>query len=79
MKIMITPMMLCDMLGGRYTLEACEAICEYYELWDDCENTPYIGDIAISFAELDAEDIDEDDKDRIIKHLSKGRVLVSRR
>ena len=78
MKIMITPMMLCDMLGGRYTLEACEAICEYYELWDDGEDTPYIGDIAISFAELDAEDIDEDDENRIVKRLSKGRVLVSR-
>lgn len=78
MKIMITPMMLCDMLGGRYTLEACEAICEYYELWDDGEDTPYIGDIAISFAELDAEDLDEDDENRIVKRLSKGRVLVSR-
>lgn len=78
MKIMITPMMLCDLLGGRYSLEACEAICEYYELWEDNENVPYIGDIAISFAELDAEDIDEDDEDRIVKHLSKGRVLVSR-
>lgn len=78
MKIMITPMMLCDLLGGKFTLEACEAICEFYELWGDDEDVPYIGDIAIYFAELEEGDIDEDDEDRVIQRLSKGRVLVSR-
>lgn len=78
MKIMITPMMLCDLLGGRYSLEACEAICEYYELWGDDENVPYIGDVAISFAELEEKDLDEDDESRVVQRLSKGRVLVSR-
>ena len=78
MKIIITPMMLCDLLGGRYSLEACEAICELYELWGDDEDVPYIGDIAISFAELEESDLDEDDEDRVVKQLSKGRVLVSR-
>ena len=78
MKILITPMMLCDLLGGRYSLEACEAICEFYDLWGDDENVPYIGDVAIAFAEVDEKDLDEDDEIRIIKRLSKGRVLVSR-
>ena len=78
MKIMITPMMLCTMLGDRYSLEACEAICEYYELWGDDDDVPHIGDVAISFAEVEEKDLDEDDEIRIVKRLSKGRVLVSR-
>ena len=28
MKITITAMMLCDLLGGKFTLEACEALCD---------------------------------------------------
>lgn len=78
MKITITPTMLCTMLGGRYSLEACEAICEYYELWGDDDNVPCIGDVAIAFAELEEKDLDEDDEINIVKRLSKGRVLVSR-
>ena len=78
MKITITAHMLCDLCGGKFTLEACEAICELYELWGDDEDVPYIGDIAISFAELEESDLDEDDEDRVVKQLTKGRVLGSR-
>lgn len=31
MKITITAMMLCDLCGGKFTLEACEKLCELYE------------------------------------------------
>ena len=75
MKITITPAMLCDLLDGKFTYEACEAICD---LFDECnpEAAPYIGDIAISFGDLPAEYVAEDDES-IIAHLPCGNVLIA--
>lgn len=71
MKITITPMMLCSLLGGRYTLEACEAIADYYET---CEEAPHIGDIQVLFTELKADEIDESYE--VFVELRNGNVVV---
>ena len=75
MKITITPAMLCDLLGGKFTHEACEAICDLFEECDP-NAAPSIGDIAVSFGELPAEYMDEDDE-TIIAHLPCGNVLFT--
>ncbi len=72
MKITITPMMLCDLLGGKFTLEACEAIAEYYNM---CDCAPHIGDIICSFGELKAEEAEEGDN--ILAQLDNGNVVIS--
>ena len=72
MKITITAMMLCDLLGGKFTLEACEKICDLYE---ESECAPHIGDIMVTFGELPAADMDEDEGYNIISHLENGNVL----
>ena len=77
MKITITSMMLCDLCGGKFTLEACEALCDWFEQTADSNAAPYIGDICISYSELRAEDIDEDDEEKIIAHLDNGNVLLA--
>lgn len=72
MKITITAMMLCDLCGGKFTLEACEKLCELYE---ESECAPHIGDICVSYGELPAADMDEDEGYSIIAHLGNGNVL----
>jgi len=77
MKITITAMMLCDLLGGKFTLEACEALCDYFEDIATNDFAPAIGDIACSFSEMPADYMDEDDKENIIAQLDNGNVLIS--
>lgn len=77
MKITITSMMLCELCGGKFTLEACEALCDWFEEASYCDFAPTIGDICISYSELRAEDIDEDDEKKIIAHLDNGNVLLA--
>ena len=77
MKITITSMMLCELCGGKFTLEACEALCDWFEETGDCDFAPAIGDICVSYSELRAEDIDEDDEEKIIAHLDNGNVLLA--
>ena len=77
MKITITSMMLCELCGGKFTYEACEALCDWFEQIADRDFAPAIGDICISYSELRAEDIDEDDKEKIIAHLNNGNVLIA--
>ena len=60
MKITITPEMLCELCGGKFTHEACEAICAYYEEFAS-ETVPAIGDIMCCFVEMAVEDMEEDD------------------
>ena len=76
MKITITAPMLCELTGGKFTLEACEAICEYYEEFAS-ETAPAIGDIMCCFAEMAVEDMEEDD-DCVIAVLSNGNVVCER-
>ena len=77
MKITITAIMLCDLLGGKFTLEACEALCDWFEDVMDSSFAPAIGDIACSFSEIRAEDADEEDEERVIARLDNGNVLVA--
>lgn len=77
MKITITAMMLCDLLGGKFTLEACEALCDWFEDVADNSFAPAIGDIACSYSEIRAEDADEEDEENIIARLDNGNVLIS--
>lgn len=77
MKITITSEMLCKLCGGKFTYEACEALCNWFEEVADHDFAPAIGDICISYNELRAEDVDEDDKENIIAHLDNGNVLIA--
>ena len=77
MKITITAIMLCDLLGGKFTLEACEALCDYFEDIATNDFAPAIGDIACSFSEMPADYVDEDDEENIIAQLDNGNVLIS--
>lgn len=77
MKITITAMMLCDLLGGKFTLEACEALCDYFEDVATNDFAPTIGDIACSYSEMPADYVNEDDEENIIAQLDNGNVLIS--
>lgn len=77
MKITITAMMLCDLCGGKFTLEACEALCDWFETTADPNFAPHIGDICVSYTEVDAGMLDEDDEDRIIARLDNGNALLA--
>lgn len=77
MKITITPEMLCELCGGKFTHEACEAICEYYEEFAS-EAAPAIGDIMCCFAEMAVEDVEEGDDDCVVAVLSNGNVVCER-
>ena len=76
MKITITPMMLCDLLGGKFTCEACEALCDLYSEQYP-EVAPAIGDIACSYSEVNADWLEEDDEEKIIARLENGNVLIA--
>ena len=75
MKITITAYMLCELCGGKFTLEACEALCDLFE--ESVDFAPAIGDICISYSEIGADDIDEDDEEKVIAHLNNGNVLLA--
>lgn len=77
MKITITSMMLCELCGGKFTLEACEALCDWFEQIGDRDFAPAIGDICVSYSEVNADAIDEDDEEKIIAHLDNGNVLLA--
>lgn len=77
MKITITPMMLCDLCGGKFTLEACEALCDWFEQTASHDFAPAIGDICVSYSELDASWVEEDDEEKIIARLNNGNVLIA--
>lgn len=77
MKITITSMMLCELCGGKFTYEACEVLCNWFEENANHDFAPTIGDICVSYSELRAEDADEDDEEKIIAHLNNGNVLIA--
>lgn len=79
MTITITPEILCALCIGRFSLEACEAICNYF---DECgENAcPYIAEICLGFAEISAEDFASEygeDEEYLIETLENGNVLIA--
>lgn len=77
MKITITAHMLCELCGGKFTLEACEALCDWFAEMCDDSFAPAIGDICVSYSEIEADAIDEDDEEKIIVHLNNGNVLLA--
>lgn len=77
MKITITPMMLCDLCGGKFTTEACEALCDWFDQTAGRDFAPAIGDICVSYSELDASWVEEDDEEKIIARLNNGNVLIA--
>lgn len=77
MKITITAIMLCDLLGGKFTLEACEALCNHFEDVATNDFAPAIGDIACSYSEMPADYMDEEDEKNIIARLNNGNVLIA--
>lgn len=77
MKITVTPTMLCGLCGGKFTLEACEALCDWFEQTAARDFAPAIGDICVSYSELDASWVEEDDEEKIIAHLNNGNVLIA--
>ena len=77
MKITITAHMLCELCGGKFTFEACEALGNWFEEIADRDFAPALGDICVSYSEVSASAIDEDDEERIIAHLDNGNVLLA--
>ena len=75
MKITITAMMLCELLGGKMTLEACEALCNYFEDIASNDFAPAIGDISCSYGEIPADWVDDDTT--VISMLDNGNALVA--
>lgn len=78
MKIEITAMTLASLLKDHFSYEACEEIVDYYEVQDEIRGyqVPTLGDLCVYFAELNKEDVDEDDN--VIASLSNDKVLVVR-
>lgn len=78
MKIEITAMTLASLLKDHFSYEACEEIVDYYEVQDEIRGyqAPTLGDLCVYFAELNKEDVDEDDN--VIASLSNGKALVVR-
>lgn len=72
MTITITAPMLRALTGRKFSLAACEAICELYE---SCGGAPAIGDIMCCYCELPAAGVEEDDQ--IVATLSNGNVLIA--
>lgn len=74
-NLKVTSSMLCDLCGGHFTLDACEAICNYFDECG-CYEIMMVGDICISFAEIPAEWTDEYDEDTLVATLDNGNVLI---
>ena len=74
-NIKVNASLLCDLLAPRFTYDACEAICEYLEEYEN--ESFYLGDIAISFCEIDADDLDEYEEENVIAILKNGNAVIS--
>lgn len=74
-NVMLSAGDLCGLMNGRFTHEACEAICQFME--DNDQPGPFrIGDIAISFCEVPASYESDYTEDEIIARLENGNILV---
>lgn len=74
-NVKVTPEMLCDMCGGRFTYDACEAICNYFEQCGNDEAVA-IGDICISFSEIPSDWNDEYNDENLVALLDNGNALI---
>lgn len=76
LNISITASMLCDLLGGHMTYTACEALADYLGELQEYQRDflPTIGDIAISYGEIPAKNIEEGDI--VLCELDNGNVII---
>lgn len=77
MKIQVTAEMLFDLCEGYFTMEACKALCEYFNDLGDFD-APTVGDLTISFEECPAGETNLYDDSSLIAQLDNGNVLVVR-
>lgn len=75
-NVTITANVLCNLLNGRLSCEACEALCQYLDDYGITEPLR-LGDIVISFSEVPANWADEYDEKNIIAHLKNGNIIVA--
>lgn len=75
-NIRITAETLTTLLAPRFTITACERICELLEEAGEAESW-LLGDIAISFTEMPREWVDELDEDTAWWDLENGNILVA--
>lgn len=74
-NIKVNASLLCDLLAPKFTYDACEAICEYLEEFES--ESFYLGDIAISFCEIDADEIEDYEEDSVIAVLKNGNAVIA--
>lgn len=77
MKISVTPLTLCTLLAPCFTLEAVEALCNYFEDVGDDTFAPMLDNIWASYSEQPAEYADEYEEENIIAWLKNGNILVA--
>lgn len=76
LNISITAAMLCDLLDGHMTYTACEALADYLSELQEYQRDfiPTIGDIAISYSEVPADNVEEGDI--VLCELDNGNVII---
>lgn len=74
-NIKVNASLLCDLLAPKFSYDACEAICDYLEEFES--ESFYLGDIAISFCEIDAEDIEDYEEENIIAIMKNGKAVIT--
>lgn len=77
LNIAITSSMLCDLLQGQMSYCACDALVDWLEEAQEADRdfVPTIGDIAISYTEIPAENVEEGDC--VIAELNNGNALIA--
>lgn len=75
-NIRITAETLATLLAPKFTIAACERICELLEKADKAESW-LLGDIAISFTEMPRKWADELDEETPWWDLENGNILVA--
>lgn len=77
MDIRVTPETLCELCRGHFTLEACKALCDYFDDLGSFDALS-VGDLTMSYEEIPASWTDLYDDESLIESLSNGNVLVAR-
>lgn len=72
--VQLSTMTLCQLLDGKFSLCAIDAIAEWLdENGAALESVPTVGDIYIMFSEVEE---GEEEGDTIVAHLPNGKVLT---
>lgn len=76
-NIKVTASFLFDLCEGKLTYEACEAIVDYLADCCGANESFYLADILISFAEVPANYRSDYPEDEIIAELRNGNIVVA--